>query len=45
MADQDVVRNLKRCFVGLKENIDGDVRVGFFLKKRFSEMCHKSEAD
>lgn len=33
MADQDVVRNLKRCFVGLKENIDGDVRVGVFFYK------------
>lgn len=31
LANQDVVRNLKRCFVSLKENIGGDVRVGVFL--------------
>jgi len=30
LANQDVVRNLKRCFVSLKENIAGDVRVGVF---------------
>lgn len=30
LANQDMVRNLKRCFVSLKENIAGDVRVGIF---------------
>lgn len=30
LANQDVVRNLKCCFVSLRENITRDVRVGFF---------------
>lgn len=39
LAKQDVVRNLKCCFVSLNENISGHVRVGIFLT--FSEICHK----
>lgn len=43
LANQDVVRNLKRCFVSLNENTAGHVRVGIFLM--FSEICHKSKTD
>lgn len=31
LANQDVVRNLKHCFVSLNENIAGHVRVGIFF--------------
>lgn len=43
LANQDVVRNLKRCFVSLNENIAEHVWVGIFLT--FSEICHKSKID
>lgn len=44
LANQDVVRNLKRCFVSLNENMAGHVRVGiFFFFLTFSEICHKSK--
>lgn len=44
LANHDVVRNLKRCFVSLNENMAGHVRVGIFFLT-FSEICHKSKTD